>query len=95
SALGDGNVDRITDFNPSQNKIHLDDAIFAGLKLGTLTSDAFFAGSAADDSADHIIYNSSTGALSFDSDGIGGASQTQFATLSPDLSLNAASFFVT
>ncbi|MER8435538.1 calcium-binding protein [Mesorhizobium sp. M1312] len=95
SALGDGNVDKITDFNSSQNKIHLDDAIFAELELGTLTSDAFFAGKAAHDSSDHIIYNNSTGALSFDSDGIGGAAQTQFATLSPGLSITATSFFVT
>ncbi|TIU10084.1 MAG: calcium-binding protein [Mesorhizobium sp.] len=93
SALGNGNVDRITDFN--QDKIHLDDAIFAELKLGKLASDSFFAGNAAHDSSDHIIYNSSTGALSFDSDGAGGASQTQFATLSPHLSLTAASFYVT
>ncbi|RUV30981.1 MULTISPECIES: family 16 glycosylhydrolase [unclassified Mesorhizobium] len=93
SALGNGNVDRITDFN--QDKIHLDDAIFAGLHLGGLPSAAFFAGTAAHDSSDHIIYNSSTGALSFDSDGAGGASQTQFATLSPHLSLTAASFYVT
>ncbi|TIU66675.1 MAG: calcium-binding protein, partial [Mesorhizobium sp.] len=93
SALGNGNVDRITDFN--KDKIHLDDAVFAGLKLGGLSSDAFFAGRAAHDSSDHIIYNSSTGALSYDSDGTGGAAQTQFATLSPGLSLTAASFFVT
>ncbi|MER8438909.1 right-handed parallel beta-helix repeat-containing protein [Mesorhizobium sp. M1312] len=95
SALGNGNVDKVTDFNPSQNKIHLDDAIFAELELGRLTSDAFFAGKAAHDSSDHIIYNSSTGALSFDSDGTGGASQTQFATLSPGPSITATSFFVT
>ncbi|MER8825463.1 calcium-binding protein [Mesorhizobium sp. M0817] len=95
TALGTGNIDRVTDFNKSQDKIHLDDAIFAGLKLGGLSSGAFFAGKAAHDSSDHIIYNSSTGALSFDSDGIGGAAQTQFATLSPGLSLTAASFFVT
>ncbi|PAP93172.1 hypothetical protein CIT31_22010 [Mesorhizobium wenxiniae] len=93
SALGNGNVDKVVDFN--QDKIHLDDAIFAELKLGKLASDSFFAGNAAHDSSDHIIYNSSTGALSYDSDGTGGASQTQFATLSPDLSLTAASFFVT
>ncbi|RWE07477.1 MAG: glycosyl hydrolase family protein [Mesorhizobium sp.] len=93
SALGNGNVDRITDFN--QDKIHLDDAIFAGLHLGGLPSAAFFAGTAAHDSSDHIIYNSTTGSLSFDSDGAGGASQTQFATLSPHLSLTAASFYVT
>jgi Ca2+-binding RTX toxin-like protein len=95
TALGVRNIDKVTDFNKSQDKIHLDDAIFAGLKLGGLSSSAFFAGKAAHDNSDHIIYNSSTGALSFDSDGIGGAAQTQFATLSPGLSLTAASFFVT
>ncbi|MER9358543.1 calcium-binding protein [Mesorhizobium sp. M0500] len=94
SALGAGNIDRITDFNKLQDKIQLDDAVFAGLKLGGLSSDAFFAGTAAHDSSDHIIYNSSTGALSFDSDGIGGAAQIQFATLSPGLSLAAGSFLV-
>ncbi|MER8798513.1 calcium-binding protein [Mesorhizobium sp. M0984] len=94
SALGAGNIDRITDFNKLQDKIQLDDAVFAGLKLGGLSSDAFFAGTAAHDSSDHIIYNNSTGALSFDSDGIGGASQIQFATLSPGLSLAAGSFLV-
>ena len=95
AALGAGNVDRITDFNKSQDNIHLDHAVFAGLTLGELSSDAFFAGAAAHDSSDHIIYNSSTGALSFDSDGIGGTAQTQFATLSPGLSITASSFFVT
>ncbi|RWB30240.1 calcium-binding protein, partial [Mesorhizobium sp.] len=95
TALGAGNIDRITDFNKLQDKIHIDDAVFAGLKLGGLTSDAFFVGKAAHDSSDHIIYNSLTGALSFDSDGIGGAAQTQFATLSPGISITAASFFVT
>ena len=96
SALGSGNVDRITDFNPSQDKIHLDHCHFRGASAGG----AFFAvlsllGQAAHDSSDHIIYNSATGALSFDSDGAGGASQTQFATLSPHLSITAASFYVT
>ncbi|MER8715572.1 calcium-binding protein [Mesorhizobium sp. M1295] len=94
SALGAGNIDKVTDFNKLQDKIHLDDAVFAGLKLGGLSSDAFFAGTTAHDSSDHIIYNSSTGALSFDSDGIGGAAQIQFATLAPGLSLAAGSFLV-
>ncbi|TIS69954.1 MAG: calcium-binding protein, partial [Mesorhizobium sp.] len=82
-------------FNKLQDKIHIDNAIFAGLSSGALTSTAFFAGAAAHDSSDRILYNNSTGALSFDSDGIGGAVQTQFATLSPGLSLTAAAFFVT
>ncbi|MER9651709.1 family 16 glycosylhydrolase [Mesorhizobium sp. M0199] len=95
TALGDGNVDKITDFKRSQDTFHLDHTVFAGLQPGGLPSAAFFAGTAAHDSSDHIIYDSATGALSFDSDGAGGASQTQFATLSPHLSLTAASFYVT
>jgi Ca2+-binding RTX toxin-like protein len=95
TALGAGNIDRVIDFNKLQDKLHIDNAIFTGLGSGALTSAAFFAGAAAHDSSDRIIYNNSTGALSFDSDGIGGAVQTQFATLSPGLSLTAAAFFVT
>jgi Ca2+-binding RTX toxin-like protein len=94
SALGAGNVDRITDFDPSQDKIHLDDAIFKGLKTGTLASAAFHGGTAAHDSTDHIVYNSTTGALYFDSDGAGGAAQTQFATLAPHLAITSSSFVV-
>ncbi|MER8527674.1 MULTISPECIES: family 16 glycosylhydrolase [unclassified Mesorhizobium] len=95
TALGAGNVDKITDFKRSQDTFHLSDTVFAGLQPGGLPSKAFFIGAAAHDSSDHIIYDSATGALSFDSDGAGGASQIQFASLSPHLSLNAASFYVT
>ncbi|MER8556648.1 family 16 glycosylhydrolase [Mesorhizobium sp. M1217] len=95
TALGAGNVDKITDFKRSQDTFHLSDTVFAGLQPGGLPSKAFFVGAAAHDSSDHIIYNSETGALAFDSDGAGGASQIQFATLSPHLSLAAASFYVT
>lgn len=95
TALGAGNVDKITDFKRSQDTFHLSDTVFAGLQPGGLPSKAFFAGTAAHDSSDHIIYDSATGALSFDSDGAGGVSQIQFATLSPHLSLTAASFYVT
>jgi Ca2+-binding RTX toxin-like protein len=51
-------------------------------------------GASAHAGTDHIIYNSSTGALSFDSDGSGAAHQVQFATLAPHLSLTASSFVV-
>lgn len=95
SALKAGNVDKITDFSVSQDKIQLDHTVFAGLQIGVLPAGAFTTGRAAHDSGDHIIYNSSTGALSFDSDGTGSAHQIQFATLSPHLSLTASSFIVT
>ncbi|ESX99676.1 calcium-binding protein [Mesorhizobium sp. LNJC405B00] len=96
SALKVGNVDKVTDFNVGHDKIQLDHTVFAGLHTGALPSSAFHAGRAAHDSSDHIVYNSTTGALSFDSDGLGGAHhQIQFATLSPHLALTASSFIVT
>ncbi|UCI32271.1 M10 family metallopeptidase C-terminal domain-containing protein [Mesorhizobium sp. B4-1-4] len=95
SALKTGNIDKITDFNVTQDKIHLDHTVFAGLQVGALPADAFHTGRGAHTHTDHIIYNSSTGALSFDSDGAGGAHQIQFAAVSPHLSLTASSFVVT
>ncbi|MBN9551633.1 MAG: calcium-binding protein, partial [Alphaproteobacteria bacterium] len=95
SALKAGNVDKITDFSVSQDKIQLDHTVFTGLQTGVLPAGAFTTGRAAHDGGDHIIYNSSTGALFFDSDGTGSAHQIQFATLSPHLSLTASSFIVT
>ncbi|RWB58175.1 MAG: calcium-binding protein [Mesorhizobium sp.] len=94
TALGAGNVDRIVDFNVSQDKIYLDHAIFAGLQKGALPAGDFHIGQGAQDASDHIIYNSRTGALSFDSDGVGGNAQTQFASLTPHLHLDEHSFFV-
>ena len=51
-------------------------------------------GAAAADASDRIIYNSATGALYFDVDGVGGAAQVQFATLTAGLALTAADFTV-
>ena len=94
AALKAGNVAKITDFNVALDKIQLDHTVFSGLHAGVLPSAAFHIGTGAHNSSDHIIYNSSTGALSFDGDGAGGAHQIQFATLSPHLSLTASSFLV-
>jgi len=94
SALSKGNVATIDDFNPADDKIQLDHAIFKGLTTGALASTAFYAGTAAHDSSDHIVYNSTTGALYYDSDGTGSAAQIQFATLSPHLAITANSFAV-
>jgi Ca2+-binding RTX toxin-like protein len=95
SALKAGNVDKITDFSVSQDKIQLDHTVFAGLATGALSSAAFYVGKGAHDGNDHIIYNSSTGALFFDSDGTGSAHQIQFATISSHLPLTSSSFIVT
>ena len=60
-----------------------------------MSSSAFYAGAAAHDSTDRIIYNSNTGALSYDPDGTGAAAAVQFAELSPGLVLTYQDFLIT
>ena len=75
--------------------ILLDNAVFTSLTSpGTLAADNFAVGAAAD-ANDFIIYNDTTGALSYDSDGNGtDATQVQFATLAPGLAMTHDVFSV-
>ncbi|MET0743603.1 MAG: calcium-binding protein, partial [Microvirga sp.] len=57
-------------------------------------SDFFHTGAAAHDADDHLIYNRSTGALYYDSDGTGAAKQVLLATLSKNLKMTYKDFFV-
>jgi len=90
-----GNVDRITDFAPSSDKIDLAKSIFSALNVGTLPSTAFFVGPAAHDADDRIVYNPVSGSLTYDSNGNAAGGATQFATLTPHLALQASNFVVT
>jgi VCBS repeat-containing protein len=95
TALGAGNVDMIIDFAAGTDKIGLDDAVFTAIGgLGPLNANAFVIGGGAADASDRIIYNSTTGELFYDSDGLGGAAQILFATLNQGLSLTASDFQV-
>ncbi|MDR7154998.1 serralysin [Sphingobium xenophagum] len=94
NALGATNVDTITDYSVSADTIHLDDAIFTGLALGTLTAAAFHIGTGAADANDRIIYNSATGALLFDADGNGAGAAVQFASISTGLAMTNAEFVI-
>ncbi|HET7708251.1 MAG TPA: SGNH/GDSL hydrolase family protein [Sphingomicrobium sp.] len=86
-------ADSITDFNPRDDTIHLDDAVFAGMAPGNLASGAFVRGLTAGDTNDRIIYDSSSGKLYFDADGTGPAQQIHFATLlNHPTTLSAADF---
>lgn len=91
------NIDRIVDFSVADDTIQLDDAIF---KVGALTSTktistaAFYIGVAAHDSNDRIIYDKTSGALYYDSNGNAAGGQFQFATLSANLALTIADFVV-
>jgi Ca2+-binding RTX toxin-like protein len=89
------NVDTITDFDTAFDTISLDRGVFTALAhTGALDAGAYFAGSAAHDADDRIIYNAATGALSYDADGNGGAAAIQFASLAANLNLTNAHFTV-
>ena len=62
--------------------MRLENAVFAALKAtGTLASAAFYVGAAAHDASDRIIYNKTTGALTYNSNGNAAGGAVQFATL--------------
>lgn len=94
TALGNGNVDKITDFSPVDDVMKLDHAVFTGLPLGNLAAGAFQAGTAALDASDRIIYNPTTGAVSFDADGSGAGASQQFAQVNPGTALTNADFSI-
>jgi Ca2+-binding RTX toxin-like protein len=88
------NVDKIIGFSVADDTIFLNRAIFAGITAnGTLAASRFHVGTAAADASDRIIYNSATGQLFYDSDGVGGAAQVLFAKLDPGLALTNADFY--
>ncbi len=85
------NVDRIKDFNVTDDTIQLDHNIFTSLKVGMVRAGMFVSGAdvtVAADSNDYLIFNSATGALSYDADGKGSEDAVQIAVLgnSPILS---------
>jgi Ca2+-binding RTX toxin-like protein len=94
AALGADNIDAVQDFNPSLDTFLLHSAIFTALKPGALAAGALVIGAAAADADDRIIYDSTTGALSYDADGAGGAAQTEFAVLPGNLPLTNSDFVV-
>jgi Ca2+-binding RTX toxin-like protein len=89
------NVDTIYGFVVKDDTIKLENAVFKALgKAGSLHADKFHKGRAAADAEDRIVYDSKTGALYYDSDGVGGAAQIRFATLSKGLGLTYKDFLV-
>lgn len=93
--LGAANVDTITDFKAVDDQIGLAHAIFTNLNAGaSLNSGAFWAGVAAHDADDRILYDASTGNLYYDPDGAGGTGPTLFAQLAVGASITAADFYL-
>ena len=97
TALGSGNVDRIADFSAADDSIQLSKAIFTALSGGTLAEEAFkdlSVSGATVDADDRILYNKTTGALSYDADGSGSKAAVQFAIVDTKVTLTNADFFV-
>ena len=96
SAPSATNIDRITDFSMAADTICLKVTVFAGLATGTLGASAFAANltGIAADALDRVIYETDTGRVYFDADGNGAGARVHFATLTANLSLTNADFFV-
>ncbi|WP_428667601.1 beta strand repeat-containing protein [Reyranella sp.] len=90
-----GNIDTVADFSAANDTIRLDQSIFTAITtLGTLSAAAFFAGPAAHDADDRIVYNAVTGNLFYDSDGTGANAAVQFAQLNGTPTISNADFHV-
>jgi len=94
SALNAGtNVDDIIGYSVADDTIFLNRAIFTGIAAnGTLAAGAFRASTAAVDADDRILYDSATGQIFYDSDGVGGVAAILFATVTPATVLSNADF---
>ena len=94
---GAANADQLPDFATGWDSIHLDLAGFGALgATGRFAAgDArFFAGTAAHDADDRIIFNSATGQIFYDADGNGAGAAQLVATLGTGRSVVASDFWV-
>jgi Ca2+-binding RTX toxin-like protein len=89
------NRDTITDFT-SGDHIQLENAVFKKLSVTGTLNTANFANGVAVDANDYILYNSSTGVLSYDADGSGKGAAVQIALIgtSTHAALTYADFVV-
>ncbi len=92
------NADTITDFASGIDHIELALSVMAELgSLGVLDADAFRSGAQAvkgQDASDRVIFNTSTGALYYDSDGSGAARSIKIAVLGPLAALDFSDIVV-
>jgi Ca2+-binding RTX toxin-like protein len=96
TALSIQNIDRIVDFSAGDgDRLQLDDAYFSTLTVGALQETEFRANltGLAEAADDRIIYNTSTGQLSYDADGLDGAEAIEFAVLMNSAALDASDIF--
>ncbi|MGL4488434.1 MAG: calcium-binding protein [Rhizobiaceae bacterium] len=90
------NMDTISDFNVVDDTILLENSIFTQLTVAGALSTAQFKNLnlGAIDANDRILYNDTTGALYYDTDGSGAGAAIQFALLTGSPTVTAADFLV-
>jgi len=93
------NLDRIVDFSAAEDMVLLENAIYLGLGTtnGTLAANAFHAAAGATMGAEashRIIYDTSTGRLFYDADGLGGTASVNFALIENNAALTAENFAI-
>jgi Ca2+-binding RTX toxin-like protein len=88
AALGNGNVDRITDFNAADDTIQLDRGIFSAFGASV----KFSFGQVASGGTAEIICNN--GDLYYDADGLGGGAAVKFASVTNHYALTASDFLL-
>jgi len=92
TALGASNIDTLADFVVADDTIYLDNAIFTTLGA-TFDANEFSINTTT--ATSRIIYNSTTGALTYDADANGGGAAVQFAVLPTGLTtMTSADFLI-
>lgn len=95
---GRTNVDIISDFNPRDDTIRLENGVFTRLQRTGALSGAFLARNpegAARDKNDFLVYETDTGKLFYDADGSGKGAAVLIATLKGAPLLTVGDFVVT
>ena len=94
TALGASSFDTIVDFVSGADHIELAQSVFNALDPGALSTTAFAQAMAATTADQHILYNRTTGVVSYDADGNGSVAAVSFAMLTPGQALTAGDFKV-
>jgi Ca2+-binding RTX toxin-like protein len=90
----DNTKDIIKDFDRGVDHLVFDHNVFTALGVGSFDPAAFVVGTRATTADQHLIYNSVTGALYYDADGVGGAAQVQIATFANKALIDVGDFLL-
>jgi hypothetical protein len=87
-------VDKISDFNPADDILVIEQKFFPALARGELAPAQFQSQGAAADADDRILHDPTSGKLYYDADGNGAAAAVLFARLKPGLIITAEDFHI-